>query len=136
MADWTAQISYNYNPSYHAYSYGLVYQPGPEQNHGAVTCWGETGVTDMSNYHTGVTQAYDATPRTREESPPGTPEQLGVNAHHHYQSPGVVYLGDTQAGRLVLDRPQRGGSDARANWVRRAWSDSTSDSEAQTPPGI
>ncbi|XP_039983244.1 homeobox protein NANOG isoform X2 [Xiphias gladius] len=131
MADWKAQISYNYNPSYHAYSYGLVYQPGPELNHGNLTCWGEAGVTDTSNYNTGVTQAfYATTARTHEESPPGTPEQHAVNGHHHhYQGSGVVYLGDTQAGCLLLARPHR-----TANGVRRAGSDSTSDSEAHTPP--
>ncbi|XP_071341876.1 homeobox protein NANOG isoform X2 [Trachinotus anak] len=135
MADWKAQISYNYNPSYHAYAYGLMYQPTAEQNHGNLTCWGETGVTDLSNFNAGVTPAYYATTaRTREESPPGSPEQPAVNDHHHYQGSGVVYLGDAQAGRLLLARPHRPVYDARANGVRRAGSDSTSDSEAHISP--
>ncbi|XP_050922897.1 homeobox protein NANOG isoform X3 [Lates calcarifer] len=135
MTDWKAQISYNYNPSYHAYAYGLVYQPGPEQNHGNLSCWGEAGVTDLSSYNTGVTQAYYATTaRTLEESPPGSPEQHVVNGHHHYQGSGVVYIGDTQAGRLLLARQHRAAYDARENEARRAGSDSTSDSEAHTSP--
>ncbi|XP_023265209.1 homeobox protein Hox-B5a-like [Seriola lalandi dorsalis] len=135
MADWKAQISYNYNPSYHAYAYGLMYQPAPEQNQGNLTCWGEAGVTDLNNYNTGVTQAYYATTaRTRDESPPGSPEQHAVNGHHHYQGSGVVYLGDAQAGRLFRARPHRAAYDARAHGVRRAGSDSTSDSEPHTSP--
>lgn len=137
MADWKSQITYNYNPSYHAYAYGIMYPPGPEQNHGNLASWGEAGVTDLSNYNAGVTQAYyAATARTREESPPGTPEQHAVNGHCHYQSSGVVYLGDTQAGRLLLTGPHRATyDDARAHEARRAGSDSTSDSEAHTSPG-
>ncbi|XP_040921784.1 homeobox protein NANOG [Toxotes jaculatrix] len=135
MADWKAQISYNYNPSYHAYAYSLVYQPGPEQNHGNLTCWGEAGVTDLSNYSTGFPQAYYATTaRTQEESPPGSPEQHAVEGQHHGQGSGVVYLGDTQTGRLLLTRPHRAAYDARENGVRRTGSDSTSDSEAHTSP--
>ncbi|XP_054478477.1 homeobox protein NANOG [Anoplopoma fimbria] len=136
MADWKTQINYNYNPSYHAYAYGLVYQPGPEQNHGNMTTWGDTEVTDLSNYNAaGVTQAYYATaPRTREDSPPRSPEQHAVSGHGHYQGPGVVYLGDTQAGRLLLSGPQRAAYDARTHEARRAGSDSTSDSEAHTSP--
>ncbi|XP_074478183.1 homeobox protein NANOG [Sebastes fasciatus] len=136
MTDWKAQISYNYNPSYHAYAYGLVYQPGPEQNHGNLTGWGDAGVADLSHYNTaGVTQAY-YTNRTQEvevvveESPPRSPEQLAaVNHHVAYQSSSVVYLGDSQqAGRLLLAEPQR------EHEARRAGSDSTSDSEAHTSP--
>ncbi|XP_047424518.1 homeobox protein NANOG [Mugil cephalus] len=125
MADWKTQISYNYNPSYHAYAYCLVYQAGPEQNHENLTGWAETGIPD---YNTGATQAYyAATTRTREESPPYSPEQHSVDGHCHYQGPGVVYLGDTQAGRLLL-------SGKAENEPRRAGSDSTSDSEPYTSP--
>ncbi|XP_073344725.1 homeobox protein NANOG [Pagrus major] len=133
MADWKSQISYNYNPSYHAYAYGLMYPPAPEQNHGS---WGEAGVTDLSNNNAGVTQAYytATTARTREESPPGSPEQHAVNGHCHYQGSGLVYLGDTQAGRLLMAGPHRAAYDARAHEARRAGSDSTSDSEAHISP--
>ncbi|XP_029313247.1 homeobox protein NANOG [Cottoperca gobio] len=138
MADWKAQISYNYNPSYHAYAYGLVYQPGPEQNHGNLTRWGEAaGVTDLSNYNAGVTPAYygtTAAARTREESPPGSPEQHAMNGPGHYQGSGVVYVGDTQAGRLLMAGPHRAAYDARAHEVRRTGSDTTSDSETHASP--
>lgn len=134
MADWKTQISYNYNPSYHAYAYGLMYQPGPEQS-----SWGEAGVQDLSNYNAGMTQAYYAaatTARTREESPPRSPEQHAVNGHGHYQGSGVVYLGDTQAGRLLMAAPHLVAYNARTHEARRAGSDSTSDSEAHTSPGM
>ncbi|KAM9839673.1 homeobox protein NANOG [Aulostomus maculatus] len=135
MAEWKTQIGYNYNPSYHAYAYGLVYQPGPEQNHGNMTGWGEATVTDLSNYNPGVTQVYyAATARTLEESPPRSPEQHVMNGHCHYQGSGLVYLGDGQAGRLLLAGPHRVDYDTRANDTRRAGSDSTSDSEAHASP--
>ncbi|XP_037311975.2 homeobox protein NANOG [Pungitius pungitius] len=121
MADWKAQISYNYNPSYHAYAYGLVYQSGPEPNHGNPSTWGEAGVTEWSNYNGGVTQAYyaaAAAPRTREESPPHSPERQAVNGHGHYQAPGV-YIGDSLP---------------RTHEASQAGSDSTSDSEAHASP--
>ncbi|AWP20840.1 Homeodomain transcription factor Nanog [Scophthalmus maximus] len=131
MADWKTQISYNYNPSYHAYAYGLVYQPGSEQSHGNHLA----GVMDLSSYNAGMTQAYYATARAaRDESPPGSPEQPAAGGHHHYPGSGVVYLGDSQSGRLLLGRPHRVAYDARENEVRRVGSDSTSDSEAHTSP--
>ncbi|KAI3355144.1 hypothetical protein L3Q82_018011 [Scortum barcoo] len=133
MADWKSQITYNYNPSYHAYAYGLMYQPGAEQTSN-LTGWAEAGVTDLGNYNAGVTGAYYAA-RTREESPPRSPEQHAVSGHCHYQSPGVVYLGDAQAGRLLLGGPHRAAyHDGRTHEARRAGSDSTSDSEAHTSP--
>lgn len=138
MADWKTHISYNYNPAYHAYAYGLMYQPGLEQNHGSPASWGEAGVMDMSSNNSGVTQAYyaAAAARTREASPPGSPEQHTVNGHCHYQGSGVVYLGDTQAGRLLLAGPHRAVYDEHEHKARRAGSDSTSDSEAYVSPGI
>lgn len=137
MADWKTHISYNYNPAYHAYAYGLMYQPGLEQNHGSPASWGEAGVMDMSSNNSGVTQAYyAAAARTREASPPGSPEQHTVNGHCHYQGSGVVYLGDTQAGRLLLAGPHRAAYDEHEHKARRAGSDSTSDSEAYVSPGI
>lgn len=134
MADWKTHIKYNYNPAYHAYAYSLVHQP--EQNHGNLTSWGEAGVTDLSSNNAGVTQAYDATTaRTREDSSPRSPEQHAANDHCHYQDSGVVYLGDTQSGRLVLTGPQRAAYDEPAHEARRAGSDSTSDSETYISPG-
>ncbi|XP_034562206.1 homeobox protein NANOG [Notolabrus celidotus] len=129
MADWKPQISYNYNPSYHAYAYGLVFQPGPEQNHGNLSSWGEAG--DLSNYNPGVSQAYyTPTTRTREDSPPCSPEDHAMN--RHYQGSGMVYLGDSQTGRLVLAGPHQAAYTAREHEASRA--DSTSDSEAHTSP--
>ncbi|KAM9337561.1 homeobox protein NANOG [Symphorus nematophorus] len=133
MADWKTQISYNYNPSYHAYAYGLVYQPGPEQNHGTMTSWGEHGVMDLSSSTAGVTPAYYATTaRARDDSPPRSPEQQAMSGHCHYQGSGVVYLGDTQAGRLLLAGTHRAAYDEGVHEARGAGSDSTSDSEAHT----
>ncbi|KAK5850132.1 hypothetical protein PBY51_014407 [Eleginops maclovinus] len=132
MADWKAQISYNYNPSYHAYAYSLMYQPGPEQNHGNMANWGEApAVTDSSNFNAGGSVF---TARAREESPPGSPELHTMNGHGHYQGSEVCYLGDSQAGRLLLAGPQRAEYDARQHEVRRAGSDTASDSEAHTSP--
>lgn len=137
MADWKPHISYNYNPAYHAYAYGLVYQPGPEQNHGNPTSWGEAGLTDPGSNNAGMTQAYYATTaRTREESPPHSPEKHAANGHCHYQGSGVVYLGDTQAGRVLMAGPHRAAYDEWAHEARRTGSDSTSDSEAHISPGM
>ncbi|KAM6900526.1 homeobox protein NANOG [Xenentodon cancila] len=138
MADWKAQVAYNYNynPSYHAYAYGLVYQPGTEQNHGSVTDWGDNGGSDLSNYDGGATQTYyttTTTAGTREESPPHSPNPHPVNGHC-YQGSGLVYTGNQQPGRLLLSGPQRGVYDAGGNVARRAGSDSASDSEAHTSP--
>lgn len=137
MAEWKTQIGYNYNPSYRAYAYGLVYQPGTEQNHSNLSGWAEAGVTDLSNYNPGMAQVYYATtPRTREESPPGSPEQRVVNGHCHYQGSGVVYLTDAQKGRLILAGTHTAAYDTRTDEPRRAGSDSTSDSEAHVSPGM
>ncbi|KAK1885185.1 Sodium channel protein type 4 subunit alpha A [Dissostichus eleginoides] len=115
MADWKPQISYNYNPSYHAYAYGLVYQPGPEQNHGNTASWGEApGVTDLSNNNAGVSQAYfTSTPRTREESPPGSPEQHAMSGHGHYQGSEAAGGSDT-------------ASDSEAHTSPDSWSSGSS----------
>ncbi|XP_051909980.1 homeobox protein NANOG [Hippocampus zosterae] len=130
MADWKTQINYNYNASYHAYAYGLMYQSGHEQNHCHVTGWGEAPPPDLTNYSPGVTQVYyAATARTREESPPRSPEQHVANGHCRYQGSGLVYLGESQAGRLLL-----AGTPRAAGESGRAASDSTSDSEAHASP--
>ncbi|KAM9774938.1 homeobox protein NANOG isoform 2-T2 [Syngnathus typhle] len=109
MADWKTHINYNYNASYHAYAYGLMYQSGHDQNHLHVTGWSEGGPSDLSNYTPGMTQVYYAAAaataaataaRTREESPPHSPEQRVANAHCHYQTSALVYLDECQAGRL------------------------------------
>ncbi|KAM3860785.1 uncharacterized protein ACN63O_015722 [Diretmus argenteus] len=139
MGDWKTDLT-NYNPRYHAYAYGFTYQAaGPEQNHGNQAGWTDAVVTELGNYNPGATQAYYGTTttttntRTPEESPPQSPEQLAVNSPGpgHYQAAGVVYIGDTQAGRLLLSGPTY---DTRVEETRRAGSDSPSDSEAHTSP--
>ncbi|CAG5895779.1 unnamed protein product [Menidia menidia] len=136
MADWKTQVTYNYNPSYRAYAYGLVYQPEPEQNPGNLTGWSDGGVPDLGNYSTGATQNYYAattTSRTREETPPRSPEPHAVNGHC-YQGSGVVYFGEGQPSRLVLAGQHRGPYEVAGNEVGRTGSDSASDSEAHTSP--
>lgn len=132
MADWKAQRSYNYNQSNHAYTYSLVYQAGTEQGHGNVSPWDETGLVDLSNYPSGVNQAYYtpvATQRSPEEqSPPHSPEPQAYSGHGHYQGIGLAFLADSQANLLQTGQPPE-------NESRRAGSDSASDSEPHTSPG-
>ncbi|XP_020781182.2 homeobox protein NANOG, partial [Boleophthalmus pectinirostris] len=129
MADWKAQINYNYNPSYHAYAYGLMYQPGSEQNQVNTSSWADSGFTDLGNYTS--TQGYppaSAAPKSPERSPPESPEPHAYSGHGQYQSTGLVYLGDSEASRLRLT------GQTRENEARRTGSDSASDSEPQTSP--
>ncbi|XP_034027031.1 homeobox protein NANOG [Thalassophryne amazonica] len=135
MAEWKARISYN--RSYHAYAYGLMYQPGAEQSSGNPSGWVDGGVADMCDYTPGKTQTYypAANSKTHEESGPHVPDQGAVSGHRHYQSSGgLVYLGDPQSGRLVLTPPHRPAYDSRTNEARRTGSDSTSDSESHISP--
>ncbi|XP_057680234.1 homeobox protein NANOG [Corythoichthys intestinalis] len=138
MAEWKTQINYDYNPSYHAFAYGLVYQSGHEQNcH--VAGWGETAAPEYNNYAPGMTQVYYAATasRTREASLPHSPEQHVANAHCRYQGSGLVYVEESQAGHLVLAGTPRATYDSPAETSRRTGgggSDSTSDSEAHASP--
>ncbi|XP_049604766.1 homeobox protein NANOG [Syngnathus scovelli] len=138
MADWKTQINYNYNASYHAYAYGLMYQSGHDQNHLHVTGWSEGGPSDFNNYTPGMTQVYyaaaAAAARTRAESPPHSPEQRVANGHCHYQTSGLVYLDECQAGRLQAAGTPRADYETPAEESRKAVSDSTSDSEAHASP--
>ncbi|XP_061523046.1 homeobox protein NANOG [Phycodurus eques] len=126
MADWKTQLSYKYKPPYHAYAYGLVYQSGHEQNH----------CPELSDYTPGVAQVYyAAAARPRQESPPHSPERRVANGYCRYQGSGLVYLGDSQAGRLLRGATPRSASDATtAEERRRAGSDSASDSETHASP--
>ncbi|XP_037135305.1 homeobox protein NANOG [Syngnathus acus] len=148
MADWKTQINYNYNASYHAYAYGLMYQSGHDQNHLHVTGWSEGGPSDFNNYTPGMTQVYyaaaaaAAAARTREESPPHSPEQRVANGHCHYQTSALVYLDECQAGRLqaAAGTPRADYETPRADYgtpaeeSRKGVSESTSDSEAHASP--
>lgn len=134
MAEWTVPVSYNYNPPYHAYAYSLMYQTVqtvPEQNQQNLPGWAEAA------YNSGVTEAYYAAATGTRESPPESPEQIAVNNHGQFQGSGVVYFGDTQAGRL-FHYPNRTPYEVtlRAKETERASSGTpTSDSEAHTSPG-
>lgn len=115
MADWKTHINYNYSPAYHAYAYGLVFQPG--KAHGNLASWGDPEIADLSN-KTAVTQAYYATAADiHEESPSRSPEQNGASGQCHYQGSGAVYFGDSQKANAVMT------------------GDSTSDSETYISPG-
>uniref|UniRef100_A0A3B4B8R2 Homeobox domain-containing protein n=1 Tax=Periophthalmus magnuspinnatus TaxID=409849 RepID=A0A3B4B8R2_9GOBI len=130
MAEWKTQINYNYNSSYHAYAYSLMYQPGSEQTHVNLNSWAESGLSDLGN--STATQNYyppaTAAPRSPAQSPPQSPEQPAYTADEHYQSTGLVYLGDTEASRLLLP------GQTREHEARLTGSDSASDSEPQTSP--
>ncbi|XP_043960123.1 homeobox protein NANOG [Gambusia affinis] len=126
MAEWKTQVTYNYNPSYHTYAYSLVYQSVPEQNHGNLPAWGDNGVPD---YNDGTPQnlctaVAPITAMNGKESPPRSPEAVTES----YQSTGLVYLDGTQADHLAEAYGDGGGE------VKRARSDSVSDSEAHTSP--
>lgn len=130
MAEWKAQINFNYNPSYHAYAYNLMYQPGTEQNHVNLSPWGEPGAADLCNNYS-PTQIYYSPPAAAPRSPeePQSPEQRAYNSGlGQYQSTGMVYYGDTEAGRLLM------AGEPNENETRRTGSDSASDSEPQTSP--
>lgn len=129
MAEWKTQV--NYNPTFHAYTYGFVYQTGPEQNHVTGTDWGQN--CEQNGYNGGPTQSHFPA-RSREESPPRSPEQQPESGHY-YQDSGVVYIREAQTGRLVMAGQHRVGLDGGENCTRRTGSDSASDSEAHTSPG-
>ncbi|XP_015810448.1 homeobox protein NANOG [Nothobranchius furzeri] len=131
MADWKNQTTYNYNHSYHAYAYGVVYTP--EQNSG----WSQSAPTDFS-YNSGTAQAcYTASNavQTEEGSPGVSSGSYTVNGQR-YQGSGLVYVGNPQTGHLLLAaRPYRTAAlEAWGNQAERARQDSVSDSEAHTSP--
>lgn len=129
MAEWKTQVTYSYNPSYQTY-YGVLYQPMAGQNH--LPAWSDSGLTDLSSYNGGATQSVTTdinTTMTGEESPPRSPESRNC-----YPGTELSYLHDSHEGQLTLAVPPPeiyGG----AGEVRRARSDSISDSEAHTSPG-
>ncbi|NP_001153902.1 Nanog protein [Oryzias latipes] len=128
MAEWKTQV--NYNPTFHAYTYGFVYQTGPEQNHVTGNDWSQN--CEQNGYNGGPTQSHFPA-RSREESPPRSPEQQPESGHY-YQDSGVVYIREAQTGRLVMAGQHRVGLDSGENCTRRTGSDSASDSEAHTSP--
>ncbi|XP_036410745.1 homeobox protein NANOG [Megalops cyprinoides] len=125
MADWKLPMAYNFNPSYHAYAYGLMYPHGPEQNHQNLS-WAEAAYN-----HPGVGGGYYSTPPPH-QSPPRNSED-NHTANSHFPS-SVLYFGDshTQNGRLFLSHHQP-EFNQRPRESERASSDTPSDSEAHTP---
>ncbi|XP_072535094.1 homeobox protein NANOG [Salminus brasiliensis] len=129
MADWKMPVSY-YNPSYHAYAYGLMYPQGPEQTHPTMS-WAEAAYGPPA----GVTGGYYS-PHAPTQSPPGSPECATVNTNGHY--PGsVVYYADSQShmqnGRLFSHNRVQYDEPAKDQDQAGTGSDTPSDSEAHTP---
>ncbi|XP_005803735.1 homeobox protein Hox-D3-like [Xiphophorus maculatus] len=126
MAEWKTQVTYNYNPSYHTYAYSLVYQTVPEQNHGNLPAWDDSGVPDYNGEAPENLCAAVAPIATMngKESPPRSPETVTES----YQGAGLVYLRGTQADHQAEAYGDGGGE------AKRARSDSVSDSEAHTSP--
>ncbi|KAG5268899.1 hypothetical protein AALO_G00217690 [Alosa alosa] len=127
MADWKVPVSYNFNPSYHAYAYGLLYPPGSEQTHPNLN-WTETTYN-----HPGVNGGYYQT-QAPHQSPPGSPEQITSNSTAHYPGP-MLYFSDThtQSGRLFLSQNRSSHYEDHTKESEQAGSDNPSDSEAHTP---
>ncbi|KAL7886744.1 hypothetical protein AOLI_G00044650 [Acnodon oligacanthus] len=131
MADWKMPVSYNYNPSYHAYAYGLIYPQGPEQTHPTMG-WAEAAYGPAA----GVTGSFYSS-QAPTQSPPGSPDCPTNNINGHYPS-SVVYYADsqshTQNRRLFLSHNRvRYDQQAKDHDQAGTGSDTPSDSEAHTP---
>lgn len=131
MADWKVPVSYNFNPSYHAYAYGLLYPPTTEQTHPNLS-W-----TESSFNHPGVNGGYYQT-QTPHQSPPGSPEQIAPNNTAVYPGGPVLYFTDThtQSGRLFLSQNRNSHYEDHSKESEPASSDNPSDSEAHTPGNV
>ncbi|XP_035387036.1 homeobox protein NANOG [Electrophorus electricus] len=129
MADWKVPLTYNYNPSYHAYAYGLVYPQGTEQSHPNVG-WAEAAYGPPA----GLNGGYYSSPATS-TSPPEITELASTNINGQYPNPAAYYRDPqthTQNGRLFLSHNGvHYGQQMKAR--DRAGSDAPSDSEAHTP---
>ncbi|KAJ8374894.1 hypothetical protein SKAU_G00054740 [Synaphobranchus kaupii] len=143
MADWKLPVSYNYNPSYHAYAYGLMYPQAPEQNHQNL------GWAEAAYNHQGASGGYYSTPPQQQQQQQHQQQQQ-QQQHHQHQSPprnseegrptsahfpgSVLYFADshTQTGRLFLSH-NRTQCSQRPTEIERPSSDTPSDSEAHTP---
>ncbi|XP_051737780.1 homeobox protein NANOG [Ctenopharyngodon idella] len=118
MADWKIPVSYNFNPSYHAYAYGLMYPQVSEHGHPNLS-WADAAYSHSG----GVTASYYSA-QTAQQSPPWSPENGGTSSYGNYPS-------HTQNGRLFLSYKTE--PDPKATEVEQAGSDTPSDSEAHTP---
>ncbi|RXN22085.1 homeobox Hox-B5b-like protein [Labeo rohita] len=119
MADWKMPVSYNFNPSYHAYAYGLMYPQVSEHGHPNLS-WAEAAYTHSG----GVTATYYSA-QTTQQSPPWSPENGSASTYGQYQS-------HAQNGRLFLSY-NKTETDPKAKDAEQAGSDTPSDSEAHTP---
>nr|XP_055037938.1 homeobox protein NANOG [Misgurnus anguillicaudatus] len=119
MADWKMPVSYNFNPSYHAYAYGLMYQQASEHGHPNLS-WAEAAYTHPG----GVTGSFYST-QAAQQSPPWSPENANANNYGHYP-------GNTQNGRLLISY-NKTELEPKAKDAEQAESDTPSDSEAHTP---
>ncbi|KAM9417259.1 homeobox protein NANOG isoform 2-T2 [Salvelinus alpinus] len=128
MADWKVPVSFN--PSYHAFAYGLVYQPGAEQNHPNFSSWTE------ATYNPGVSASYYSQAPPQHQSPSWSPEQNNAGTSNGQYPGSVVCLGDphchTQSGRLFISN-NRAPHDPQTE-TERPSSDTQSDSETHTSP--
>lgn len=129
MADWKVPVSFN--PSYHAFAYGLVYQPGAEQNHPNFSSWTE------ATYNSGVSASYYSQAQPQHQSPSWSPELNNAGTSNGQYPASVVCLGDphshTQSGRLFISN-NRAPHDPQTE-TERPSSDTQSDSETHTSPG-
>ncbi|XP_052398821.1 distal-less-like protein DLX-3 [Carassius gibelio] len=119
MADWKMPVSYNFNPSYHAYAYGLMYPQVSEHGHPNLS-WAEAACTNSG----GVTATYYPA-QTAQQSPPWSPENGSASNYGQYPS-------HAQNGRLFLSY-NKTEPDPKAKDAEQAGSDTPSDSEAHTP---
>ncbi|TRY65924.1 hypothetical protein DNTS_012335 [Danionella cerebrum] len=119
MADWKMPVSYNFNPAYHAYAYGLVYPQVSEHGHPNLG-WPEAAYAHSG----GVTASYFSA-QTDNQSPPWSQENGNIGNFGPYSS-------HTQNGRLFLSytKPE---NDVKTKDAEHASSDTPSDSEAHTP---
>lgn len=127
MADWKIPMSYNYNPSYHAYAYGLMY-PQADQTHHNMT-W-----TESYGSASGITGRYYSSQTPSSQTPPGSPEYNSTTCGHFQNA--VMYSADsqthTQNGRLFFSH-NRVQHELRNKELDLPRSNSPSDSEAHTP---
>lgn len=112
-------LSYNFNPSYHAYAYGLMYPQAPEHGHPNLS-WAEAAYT----HNSGVTGSFYST-QAAQQSPPWSPENANANTYGHYP-------GNTQNGRLFISY-NKTELESKAKDAEQAESDTPSDSESHTP---
>ncbi|XP_048862782.1 homeobox protein NANOG [Brienomyrus brachyistius] len=117
MADWKLPMSYSYNPSYHAYAYGLVYPPGPDQG-AAGLGWAEAAFNHGGGYYAA--------------SSPKSPGDGETNPGD-IRGP-VLCFADTQGqrGRFFFP-PSSGQPEQPGKEGQGARGDAASDSEAHTP---